>query len=285
MDIRIITSDTLNEQHMHDVRSIQEACGIFDRTSTAILPDAHLHASPDTPILLTAYERSAPVGFLHVFHPTADTLEIYAAVLPDYRRQGLFNRLLGTLRPSLEHIECSPLFICNRSSQSGSAVLMHLGYHIERTEYLMELDESVFPEQILHPGCTLERSGIGDLPILSELNSLCFEEKRDESESFLLRILSDENRRQYILYDLGEPVGLGSAVQEIDSVGLFGLGIVPRRRNQGLGRSLLQLLVRELAAFKLPIRLEVDSLNPPALHLYRKMGFREITSYDYYTMS
>lgn len=285
MDIQILTADKLEQRHIHGVRSVQEACGTFDRTSTAILLDAKLHASPIIPVLVSAYQESEQIGFLHVFHPAADTLEIYAAVLPEYRRQGLFSRLLETFRPYLDSVNCSPLFICNRSSQTGAAVLRHLGYHIARTEYLMELDAADFSIPILHPGCTIERAEVEDIAVLSRLNTLCFDENRDDSESFILKVLSDDNRRQYVLYEHGVPVGMASAVFEIDSVGLFGLGIVPNRRNQGLGRRLLQLLIEELASFRLPIRLEVDSSNPPALHLYRKTGFTEITTYDYYTAS
>jgi ribosomal protein S18 acetylase RimI-like enzyme len=285
MDIQILTADQLEQRHIHDVRSVQEACGAFDRTSTAILLDANLHASPVIPVLVSAYQDSEQIGFLHVFHPTADILEIYAAVLPDYRRQGLFSRLLRTFRPYLDSANCSPLFICNRSSQTGSAVLRHLGYHIERTEYLMELDAADFSAPILHPGCTLKRAGVKDIALLSRLNTLCFDEKRDDSESIILKVLSDDHRRQYVLYEHGDPVGMASAVFEADAIGLFGIGIVPSRRNQGLGRRLLQLLIEELASFKLPVRLEVDTSNPPALHLYRKTGFKEITTYDYYSIS
>ena len=72
-------------------------------------------------------------------------------------------------------------------------------------------------------------------------------------------------------------------LQDLEDVAFInGLGVLPVRQRQGLGRALLQHAVAtRLDEGGTPIRLEVETENRRALALYLDCGFRETTTYHY----
>jgi ribosomal protein S18 acetylase RimI-like enzyme len=62
----------------------------------------------------------------------------------------------------------------------------------------------------------------------------------------------------------------GSEVHIVDHA------IVPARRNQGIGTTIMRALMDEAARAALPVRLKVASSNDPSLRLYLRLGFRPI---------
>jgi len=59
---------------------------------------------------------------------------------------------------------------------------------------------------------------------------------------------------------------------------------LPSRR-RGFGRQMLVLVIKQVrAASEKGIALEVETMNETAIGLYRSCGFRETTTYGYYTI-
>ncbi|WGM40220.1 GNAT family N-acetyltransferase [Caulobacter sp. NIBR1757] len=65
-------------------------------------------------------------------------------------------------------------------------------------------------------------------------------------------------------------------------INLVDQAIIPELRNQGMGTAILRWLIAESTAADLPISLYVANSNDPSLHLYRRMGFREIEDTQVY---
>lgn len=70
----------------------------------------------------------------------------------------------------------------------------------------------------------------------------------------------------------------------LDEASLFNLAIAPVQQKKGLGQLLLTQLIEDLTERKTQILwLEVRASNDPALRLYNKMGFNQISARaDYY---
>ncbi len=85
-----------------------------------------------------------------------------------------------------------------------------------------------------------------------------------------------------LLYRNDEPVAAGLSVVERGYVGFYDIITAPAWRNQGLGTQLmLHLLHWGKANGAAHAYLQVMCDNPPAQHLYEKLGFREIYRYWY----
>lgn len=79
-----------------------------------------------------------------------------------------------------------------------------------------------------------------------------------------------------------EIASLGLAVVERGYVGLYGIVTQPHLRNQGLGKQIMLHLMnwgRSQGAERAYLQVMLN--NPPALHLYEKLGFQEEYTYWY----
>jgi len=80
----------------------------------------------------------------------------------------------------------------------------------------------------------------------------------------------------------GETVAVGLAVHERGHVGLFDIVVDYHHRSHGLGRRVCQaLLAWAQHEGAQTAYLAVTSDNTPALHLYTRLGFREVYTYWY----
>jgi ribosomal protein S18 acetylase RimI-like enzyme len=266
------------------ILEIQKESDRFDRTHTIVSLEASSGISVGIPPALIAEVGDVPVGFVTLFHPDEYDWELYAAVKPEYRKQGIFSELVGEIRRDLGTHKHRLLFVCNRDSSTGAAVLEHLGLQVERTEYVMELDRNRWTPPARDTGSRyqLRQVGLNDLELIAELGLLCFDEQASISRPFYQAMLADEFRTQYMFLENQKPIGLAAVVKENESFGIFGLGIIPGRRGNGLGRVLLNLVIEKLIPAGRSITLEVDTTNDPALNLYLSNGFQPISTFDYY---
>jgi ribosomal protein S18 acetylase RimI-like enzyme len=54
----------------------------------------------------------------------------------------------------------------------------------------------------------------------------------------------------------------------------------PDRTGQGNGRTFVQLVMQEAAREGKPLRLTVAAFNERAIHLYERLGFQQVTSFE-----
>jgi GNAT superfamily N-acetyltransferase len=85
----------------------------------------------------------------------------------------------------------------------------------------------------------------------------------------------DPSRHRVVQID-GKDVGCIDVWREADHLLLDKLYLLPEARGQGIGASLLNLVLSEAQAARMPLRLSVLTSNPRALTFYLREGFREI---------
>lgn len=71
------------------------------------------------------------------------------------------------------------------------------------------------------------------------------------------------------------PIGRLYVAPVSDGLNLMDISLLPGWRNRGIGGSLVTTVMRESEALGAPVTLHVE-LDNPALHLYRRLGFREV---------
>ncbi|HKD79305.1 MAG TPA: GNAT family N-acetyltransferase [Candidatus Angelobacter sp.] len=81
-----------------------------------------------------------------------------------------------------------------------------------------------------------------------------------------------------IIEQEGAPIGRLMVLRETASVHLVDIALLPGFRGQGIGGELLGKLITECDQQKLPLRLQVQRMNP-AQRLYERLGFKK-TSED-----
>lgn len=77
---------------------------------------------------------------------------------------------------------------------------------------------------------------------------------------------------QIIEHD-GAPIGRLMVLRQPTSVLLVDIALLPEFRGQGIGGELIRKLIEECDQQKLPLRLQVQRVNP-AQRLYERLGFR-----------
>lgn len=80
---------------------------------------------------------------------------------------------------------------------------------------------------------------------------------------------------QIILLD-GQSVGRLYVDRRTDEIHIIDIALLTEQRNQGIGSHLLHALLAEGAQRGLPVRIHVERFNP-ALRLYQRLGFRQIS--------
>jgi len=130
----------------------------------------------------------------------------------------------------------------------------------------------------------MRTAGIEDLPILQQIENICFQEERYSAED--LAAILEEDGFETILADADGPIG--SAIvnyrQELIAAQLVSLAVLPQYRGQGIAHALLveaEGRVRARGARKMVLQVEV--INVPAMNLYLHHGFNiEGVIGDYY---
>lgn len=83
-----------------------------------------------------------------------------------------------------------------------------------------------------------------------------------------------------------EVIAVGRAVADAGWAGVFGMATLPKARGRGAARSILASLADWATAQGADdMYLQVESNNDPALHLYDKARFTEVSGYHYRTKS
>lgn len=256
----ILTFRKLNPLRLRQIKQLLNACTLAD----TVLPEYPLH-EPDTVHYLICQGKQM-LGALAFCRIDAETCESVAFVHPDFRRQGIFKRLLNAALPDYEDKDI--LFVCAGAlpdsplapefpvSFPAASALHSLDAEPESMELLMEcsIASDFVPRPLAHTDLTVDiRSASRTAMNVSLLKDSCCIGKAG---------LAVFGCGLCVLHDI-----------EIDEA----------LRKEGYGGDFMQLLLTELSNIHFEtISLQVHGGNTAAIRLYKKTGFRICKILSYY---
>ncbi|NLS79188.1 MAG: GNAT family N-acetyltransferase [Chloroflexi bacterium] len=224
------------------------------------------------------------VGYLGLFQYTASEVEASGLVDPAYQRRGIFTRLweVAVTQCALRAAQ-RILLVCDRASAAGGGFARHVGAGVAFTEYRMRLDPARAAPPPEAPRLRLRPAAGADLRELAEQNALYFGGGVEEQLEILRDMLGQPDSTTYAAWLDGRIVGKVDLRANAQEGWVYGLGIRPEYRGQGLGRELLARAVALLRERRpAAILLEVEARNERALSLYQSAGFVQERTYDYW---
>lgn len=113
----------------------------------------------------------------------------------------------------------------------------------------------------------IEKITTSEIPLITRLYALCFKKPMDEND--LQNLLSKPSTHGFRIENkaflLTQQVG--------DETEIIDIAVSPDARGYGLATALIEHLKQQT----LSVFLEVNATNTPALSLYKKMGFKQIS--------
>ncbi|WP_346915839.1 GNAT family N-acetyltransferase [Clostridium sp.] len=227
------------------------------------------------------YENDVLVAFLTTFIPTSYEGEILAVTHPEYRGRGYFKKLFQCAKETLLSKGINKvLLVVEPKSRSGVEVLKSFKYSkLERSEYRMSYSGS--KTLIEYPNLKFFQVNNENKEIFAKITREAFPDLEDSS-NFIDTVIYSENRKGYISYREGVPVGVFDFNYEEGHAFLYGVAIAIPYRGKGFGKQLVGFALNEGLKKSDKVVLDVDSENPAAFNLYKKCGFQIDFQVDYY---
>ena len=225
------------------------------------------------------YEDGNLVGFLG-YYGFGDKIELCGMVHPDYRRKGIFSRLLAMGLDEARKRYPEILLNAPTDSQAAKEFLKTIPCTFALAEYQMKWQETELFED---PKVTLRLSvSEEDREAEIQLDVLGFGENEQAAREFN-EVIRKTSRDQHLLIEVeGKTAGKMRVSESDGEAWIYGFAVFPALQGQGIGRNALSKVVKMAHQKGLPIFLEVEAKNAHALGLYESCGFRSYHSQDYY---
>lgn len=231
------------------------------------------------------YEDGKLVGLLALDEYGAGVKEFTGMVHPEYRRRGIFSKLLAVAKEEARARGTERLIlICERFSRSGQAFVETCDATYDFSEHKMVLAD--FKEREEYKGSiSLRKAGPEDVEDLAMITATSFGHSMEGTKRNILRNIENPHVQYYLGQRGDEAVGCLNLDEGEKEFGIYAFAVLLPYRGRGFGRQMLELVIKEVRAVsEKGIALEVETGNDIAIGLYRSCGFRETTTYGYYTI-
>lgn len=272
----------LSEDETTAVSNLLRTCESADSAQVVIQMNKSLNYHKDMNSWFLAFADSGLTGVLSAFGPLDSEVEWTGCVAPEFRCKGIFRDLMKAGNDEADRYGIvRRMYALNRKSESGQAVMRSNGYLLTQTEYSMLFPEEA-PVMEIEPRLHIMRTGFGELEDMAQISAAAFEEPLEASRTMLVNSLRSSDREQYSAYSAGRMIGTVSLFISSNTAMINGLAIKTQEQGKGYGADFLAQLIRMLRRRQLRITLDVSSENAAAYRLYKRLGFVETNTTDYY---
>lgn len=192
--------------------------------------------------IVLAWKGKDLIGF--IWNTDTELNEVFGMVVPEYRRQGVFNQLLSHLA-SIITKEVHITFYGRPEYSLMSQCAHRLGYEISNEELLM-----------VYEGTGYDREWLGDVE-------------------------EDEGNFYYYIGD--ELIGSCSLYETDNSINIYEVLVLENFRGNGYGEQIIRDVLWNVCNSNKQIILQVAAHNKAAVRCYEKCGFVTKDSVVFYT--
>ena len=279
--MRIEMTNKLTENQITEILNLETVSFGEDALENNAFLSNEINFDKTVQCFYMGYENDVLVAFLTTFIPTSYEGEILAVTHPEYRGRGYFKKLFQCAKETLLLKGINKvLLVVEPKSRSGVEVLKSFKYaKLERSEYRMSYSGS--KTLIEYPNLKFFQVNNENKEIFAKITREAFPDL-DDSSNFIDTVIHSENRKGYIAYKEGVPVGVFDFNYEEGHAFLYGVAIAIPYRGKGFGKQLVGFALNEGLKKSDKVVLDVDSENPTAFNLYKKCGFQVDFQVDYY---
>jgi len=270
----------LTEKQLNDIKALQEVCeqegGFHLKLNFDMLKNRAENSKED----LFHYEDDRLVGFLGSYY-FGSKVELCGMVHPDYRRKGIFSKLLemGLVEAKNRNVK-TVLLNAPTDSQTAKEFLKTIPCTFSVAEYQMKWQKTELTED---PSITIRPSfSNDDREAEIQLDVSGFGLNESDAREMSQNIRENNSDQRLIIEAEGKTAGKMRVTELGGEAWIYGFAVFPELRGKGIGRKALSKVVKMEDQKGLPIFLEVEAKNAHALGLYESCGFRSYHSQDYY---
>jgi len=155
-------------------------------------------------------------------------------------------------------------FLSNEINFNKEPPCFYMGYeNNELVAFLTTFIPTSFEAEILavtHPELQLIQVNNENRDIFTEITHDAFPELEGDS-NFIDVVINSKNRKGFIVYKIGVPVGVFDYNYKVAHAFLYGLGIATPHRGKGFGKELVKAALIEGFKKSDKVVLDVDSIN------------------------
>lgn len=271
--------EKLNEVQLKEVEELQQICEIEGFKLKLNWGTLKSRKRKDSDYFF--YEMNRLIGFAAVYD-FGDKAEICGMVHPDYRRRGIFTKLMEAgINDCLERKYKTILLNAPAKSASAKGFLQSISCQFAVAEYQMKWGKT---ELVDYDGVRMRPSTLEDTEVEILLDIQCFGFSEEDARSFHKRMRAEESEQVFMIEveKQRNTIGKIRIDRKLKETWIYGFAIFPEFQGCGFGRRVLKQVVLEEETRGNAIYLEVEATNAHALRLYEECGFKVIGQQDYY---
>jgi ribosomal protein S18 acetylase RimI-like enzyme len=273
----------LTKEKLYEIKTLQEICEKEGRLQLKLNFDMLESRSEDRQEDFFHYEDGQLVGFLGSYY-FGNKVEICGMVNPDYRRKGIFSKLLDEALEEAKKREARTILLnAPTESESAKEFLKNIPCDLSMVEYQMKWEKTELSE---NPSVTVRPSNSDeDLEAEIQLDVQCFGLDEKEARRYKQETKDLDTDLRLIIEAEGRIAGKIRLSEMNGESWIYGFSIFPELQGKGIGRKALSKVVKMEDEKGLLIFLEVEAKNAHALKLYESCGFISYHSQDYYKVN
>jgi ribosomal protein S18 acetylase RimI-like enzyme len=273
----------LTKEELKNIKTLQEICEKEGNLQLKLNFDMLESRSENRKEDFFHYEDGNLVGFLGSYY-FGKKVEICGMVHPDYRRRGIFSKLLEEVLQEAKKREARTVLLnAPNESQSAKQFLRNIPCTLSMIEYQMKWQNTeLFEDQSItvRPSVSEEHK---EAEI--QLDVQCFGLNEKEARQYKKENKDLDTDLRLIIEVDGKIAGKMRISEINGEAWIFGFAVFPELQGKGIGRKALSKVVKMEDEKGFSIFLEVEAKNAHALRLYESCGFISYHSQDYYKLN